>query len=50
MEDKDYETKVTIDKGLKPESGNNSTAGANYFFLVYSFSLCAYDPEIGVRA
>jgi uncharacterized protein YfaS (alpha-2-macroglobulin family) len=25
MQDKDYETKVTIDKGLKPESGNNST-------------------------
>ena len=26
MQDKDYEAKVTIDKGLKPESGNNSTA------------------------
>ncbi|MFI5129045.1 MAG: alpha-2-macroglobulin [Chitinophagales bacterium] len=25
MQDKDYEAKVTIDKGLKPESGNNST-------------------------
>src|SRR6185503_13332589 len=25
MQDKDYETRVTIDKGLKPESGNNST-------------------------
>ena len=28
MQDKDYETKVTIDKGLKPESGNNSTEEA----------------------
>src|SRR6185369_4968842 len=26
QEDKDYEAKITIDKGLKPESGNNSTA------------------------
>ncbi len=27
MQDKDYAAKVTIDKGLKPESGNNSTEG-----------------------
>lgn len=26
MQDKDYETKVTIEKGLKPESGRNATA------------------------
>ncbi|HYM95180.1 MAG TPA: MG2 domain-containing protein, partial [Chitinophagaceae bacterium] len=26
QEDKDYDTKIIIDKGLKPESGNNSTA------------------------
>ena len=25
MQDKDYETKVSIDKGLKPENGNNPT-------------------------
>ncbi len=25
QEDKDYETKITIDKGLKPENGSNST-------------------------
>ncbi|MEI9807532.1 MAG: hypothetical protein WDO16_06385 [Bacteroidota bacterium] len=28
MQDKDYETKVTIDKGLKPESGKNATEEA----------------------
>jgi uncharacterized protein YfaS (alpha-2-macroglobulin family) len=28
QEDKDYDAKITINKGLKPESGNNSTSDA----------------------
>ncbi|HVT84955.1 MAG TPA: MG2 domain-containing protein [Chitinophagaceae bacterium] len=34
-EDKDYDTKVTIDKGLKPEGGTNATSEA----LTSSFSI-----------
>lgn len=34
-EDKDYETKITIDKGLKPETGVNATSEA----LTSSFSI-----------
>ncbi|MBS1918917.1 MAG: alpha-2-macroglobulin family protein [Bacteroidetes bacterium] len=35
MEDKDYETKITIDKGLKPEAGTNATPDA----LTSSFTI-----------
>lgn len=49
MEDKDFDAKVTIDKGLKPESGRNTTGEAIISSLSipspYSLSIQSIQPE-----
>jgi len=48
LEDKDYETKVTIGKGLKPEKGNNSTDEpiASNFSIPSPFVLSIQDLQM----